>query len=338
MLNKQQSSDKHLLRVNNLKTYFNTDEGIVKAVDGISFHLDKGETIAIVGESGCGKSVTSLSILRLIPSPPGNIDSNSQIIFKNKDLLTLRLKEIRDIRGNDISMIFQEPMTSLNPVYTIGNQMSEVFIAHKNMNKKDALNASIEMLKMVSIPSPEERVRAYPHELSGGMRQRVMIAMALSCDPSLLIADEPTTALDVTIQAQILKLMEDLKQRINSSVILITHNLGIVAEISDRVIVMYSGRIVEHGTTWDIFKNPVHPYTKGLLRSVPILGRRGQELKEIPGNVPKPTELFSGCKFASRCSYKLDDCENEPPLYLVDKGHYARCVLVENSVSEVCID
>ena len=321
---------KPLLEVKNLKTYFYTDEGVAKAVDDLSFDVDHSETLAIVGESGCGKSVTSLSILRLIPSPPGKIEKGSEIIFKEKNLLTLSDKEIVDIRGDQISMIFQEPMTSLNPVYTIGNQMSEVFIAHKNMNKKEALEASIEMLNTVAIPSPADRIKSYPHELSGGMRQRVMIAMALSCEPSLLIADEPTTALDVTIQAQILKLIENLKQRLNTSIMLITHNLGIVAEISDRVIVMYSGRIVEQGSVRDIYKNPLHPYTKGLLNSVPILGQRNKELQEIPGNVPKPTELPVGCKFASRCLYKEKRCEDvEPLLTKVDNKHFARCILVE---------
>ncbi len=319
-----------LLKIEQLKTYFYTDEGIAKAVDGVSMNIACGETIAIVGESGCGKSVTSLSILRLIPSPPGKIDQNSRILFKDKNILALSLNQMRKIRGNEISMIFQEPMTSLNPVYTIGNQMAEVFMTHRHMSKQEALEASTEMLDMVAIPSPNVRIKSYPHELSGGMRQRIMIAMALSCEPSLLIADEPTTALDVTIQAQILRLLLDLKQRINTSIMLITHNLGIVAEVSDRVLVMYSGRIVEKGTVRDIYKNPLHPYTQGLLKSIPVLGQRGKELQEITGNVPKPTELPIGCKFASRCPYKENRCEQEePPLHPIGGEHYARCILVE---------
>ncbi|MDH5681317.1 MAG: ABC transporter ATP-binding protein [Spirochaetota bacterium] len=323
-------SNGHLLDIRNLRTSFHTDEGVSRAVDNLSFSVDHGETLAIVGESGCGKSVTSLSILQLIPQPPGRIESGSQIIFKGKNLLTYTPDQMRNIRGDEISMIFQEPMTSLNPVYTIGNQMSEVFITHRNMNKKEALEASVEMLKLVAIPSPEERVKSYPHELSGGMRQRVMIAMALSCEPSLLIADEPTTALDVTIQAQILKLIMELKNKINMSIMLITHNLGIVAEIADRVIVMYAGRIMEQGSVRDIYKKPLHPYTQGLLKSVPILGQRGAELQEIPGNVPKPTELPIGCKFASRCIHREDRCDAaEPDLLEGERGHFARCVLVK---------
>ncbi len=323
-------SSQHLLEIKNLRTYFKTEEGLAKAVDDLSFSINKGEILAIVGESGCGKSVTALSILGLVPSPPGQIEKGSEIIFKNKNILEASPGEMRSIRGNEISMIFQEPMTSLNPVYTIGNQMSEVFTVHRAMNKKEALKASIDMLKMVAIPSPEERVKAYPHELSGGMRQRVMIAMALSCEPSLLIADEPTTALDVTIQAQILRLILDMKNRISTSIMLITHNLGIVAEVSDRVIVMYAGRIVEQGGVRDIFKNPLHPYTQGLLKSIPRLGQRGKELQEIPGNVPKPSELPIGCKFAGRCTLREDRCDqSEPALIQMEDHHYARCVLLE---------
>lgn len=319
-----------LLEIKNLKTYFKTEEGIAKAVDGINYELDFGETLAIVGESGCGKSVTSLSILRLIPNPPGTIMPGSEIFYKGESILDKSDEEMRVIRGNEISMIFQEPMTSLNPVYTIGNQMSEVFLTHKNMSKKEAWNASVEMLKLVAIPAPEERMKAYPHEMSGGMRQRVMIAMALACDPSLLIADEPTTALDVTIQAQILRLIMNLKERLNTSIMLITHNLGIVAEISDRVAVMYAGRIVELAPVKEIYKTPLHPYTQGLLKSIPKLGQRGIELQEIPGSVPKLTQLPVGCKFADRCPHHQEICdEAEPELKEVQSGHYARCILVE---------
>ncbi|MDH4128274.1 MAG: ABC transporter ATP-binding protein [Spirochaetota bacterium] len=324
-----QTNSKHLLHVKNLKTYFYTDEGVAKAVDNLSFSIDYGETLAVVGESGCGKSVTSLSILQLIPSPPGKIEPSSEIIFNGQNLLDISLKEMRHIRGNKISMIFQEPMTSLNPVYTIGNQMAEIFITHKGMNKKEALDASVGMLNMVAIPSPKDRIKAYPHQLSGGMRQRVMIAMALSCEPSLLIADEPTTALDVTIQAQILRLLKDLKERVNTSIMLISHNLGIVAEVSKRVIVMYAGRIVEQGNVRDIYKNPKHPYTQGLLKSIPMLGQRGKELQEIPGNVPKLANLPIGCKFASRCPKKQSKCEESEPIFeKLSDDHYVRCIFI----------
>lgn len=314
-----------LLDIQNLRVYFYTDEGIGKAVDGINLKLNDGETLAIVGESGSGKTITGLSILNLVPSPPGKIEDGSVVKLDNQDVLSLSKQDLMSIRGNKVSMIFQEPMTSLNPVYTIGNQMSEVFRFHQGMNKKEALEASIEMLKVVSIPSPEKRIKNYPHELSGGMRQRVMIAMALSCKPKLLIADEPTTALDVTIQAQILELMGELKEKFNTAMILITHNLGIVAEIADNVAVMYAGRIVEQADVNTIFKNPLHPYTKGLLASIPQLGRENQELKEIPGMVPKFTDLPKGCKFITRCPYKTKKCETEPELQNREDNHLVRC-------------
>jgi oligopeptide/dipeptide ABC transporter ATP-binding protein len=318
-------AEKPLLSIKDLRVYFNTEEGVGKAVDGIDISLNQGETLAVVGESGSGKTITGLSILNLVPSPPGIIRKGSQIIFDGKDILSLSEKELVSLRGNKIGMIFQEPMTSLNPVYTIGNQMSEVFRFHKGMDKKEALLASIEMLKSVSIPSPEKRVHQYPHELSGGMRQRVMIAMALSLRPKLLIADEPTTALDVTIQAQILKLIKKLKEETGTSVILISHNLGIVAEISDTVSVMYCGKIVEHASVKDIFKNPVHPYTKGLLASIPMLGGDNSKLMEIKGMVPKITQLPEGCRFKTRCPYRKEICDTPPSLSPRGNKHLASC-------------
>ncbi|MDI6706720.1 MAG: ABC transporter ATP-binding protein, partial [Bacillota bacterium] len=266
-----------VLEVKGLKTYFYTDDGVVPAVDGVDFEIRKGETLGIVGESGCGKSVTSLSVMRLIPSPPGKI-TEGQIIFKGKDIVKLSEDEMRKIRGNDISMIFQEPMTSLNPVYTIGDQISEALMLHQGMNKEQALNKSIEMLSLVGIPLPEQRVHEYPHQLSGGMRQRVMIAMALACNPEILIADEPTTALDVTIQAQILELMKDLKDRLDAAIMLITHDLGVIAEVAENVLVMYAGKVVEYSDVMSIFKNPKHPYTKGLLNSIPKLNETREKL------------------------------------------------------------
>jgi peptide/nickel transport system ATP-binding protein/oligopeptide transport system ATP-binding protein len=316
---------KTLLEVKNLKVYFNLEHDIGKAVDGVSLSLKKRDTLAIVGESGCGKTMTGLSILRLIPDP-GEIQKESEIMFNGKDILEMSTKDLIKMRGNEISMIFQEPMTSLNPVYTIGNQMSEVFRFHQGMDKKQAREASIEMLKTVSIPSPEKRIDNYPHELSGGMRQRVMIAMALSCNPKLVIADEPTTALDVTIQAQILKLLKKLKDETHTSVILITHDLGIVAEISDYVAVMYAGRIVEYADVKTIYKKPLHPYTKALLASIPKMGEENQELSEIKGMVPKFTDLPVGCKFKTRCKYRIPQCDVEPGLTSRDdNGHLVRC-------------
>ncbi|KEF34990.1 MULTISPECIES: ABC transporter ATP-binding protein [Deinococcus] len=327
-----------LLAVNGLQTYFHTDDGVVKSVDGVTFHIKKGETLAVVGESGSGKSVTSLSIMRLIPMPPGKIEGG-EILFTGKDgvqknLVTLPEAEMRRIRGNDISMIFQEPMTSLNPVYTVGDQIGEAVMLHQGKSKREALEVATEMLRLVGIPAPEKRVHEYPHQMSGGMRQRVMIAMALSCNPALLIADEPTTALDVTIQAQILDLMRKLQQEIGMSILFITHNLGVVAEMADRVVVMYGGRVVEEGDVVEIFKAPRHPYTMGLLNSIPragdaahVPGQPKQRLEAIPGNVPNPLQLPPGCPFEPRCKFAIEACsEAVPPLFDTGGGHVSRCI------------
>jgi len=322
-----------ILEIKNLKTYFYTYEGIAKAVDGVSYQLAQGEPLGVVGESGCGKSVTALSILRLVPVPPGRI-VGGEILFKGENLLDFTEDRMRKVRGNRISMIFQEPMTSLNPVFTAGDQIQETLRLHQGLSKKDALEKSIEMLRLVNIPSPERAVSRHPHELSGGMRQRVMIAMALACNPEILIADEPTTALDVTIQAQILDLMNRLKEELGMAIILITHNLGVVAETTKRVIVMYAGKIVEETETKTLFGNPQHPYTMGLLQSIPILGdkiRRGKvRLNEIPGVVPSLYELPSGCKFSTRCPSVMDICrEREPEFRETGKGHFCSCWLME---------
>jgi oligopeptide/dipeptide ABC transporter ATP-binding protein len=322
-----------ILEIKELRTYFFTYEGVAKAVDGVSYQLEKGEPIGVVGESGCGKSVTALSVLRLIPVPPGRV-VGGEILFKGRNLLELSEDEMRKIRGNRISMIFQEPMTSLNPVFTVGNQIRETFKLHQGLSKKESLEKSIEMLRLVNIPTPERAVERYPHELSGGMRQRVMIAMALACNPEILIADEPTTALDVTIQAQILDLMNKLKEELGMAIILITHNLGVVAETAKRVIVMYAGKIVEEAQTKTLFGNPQHPYTMGLLKSIPVLGdkiRRGKvRLNEIPGVVPSLYELPSGCKFSTRCPFVMDICkEKEPELKEIEKNHFSSCWLAE---------
>ncbi len=318
-----------LLEVKNLKTGFRTDDGEMFAVDDVSFSVDKGKTLGIVGESGCGKSVTSLSIMRLIPTPPGKIHSG-QIFFEGKDLLKFSEAEMRGVRGNDISMIFQEPMTSLNPVFTIGNQIAEAIELHQKGITREQINQrTIEMLKLVGIPEPEKRVDAYPHQLSGGMRQRVMIAMSLSCNPKLLIADEPTTALDVTIQAQILDLVRRLQKELGSAMILITHDLGVVAETCDEVAVMYAGKIVEYGSVQDIFGRPRHRYTKGLLNSVPHFesGQRRQRLETIPGMVPNLMNLKPGCRFQDRCTAVQQKCRDvEPTLEADVKGaHRAAC-------------
>ncbi len=319
-----------LLKVVNLHTYFFTDEGVAKAVDGVDLEIHKGETLGVVGESGCGKSVTALSILRLVPDPPGKI-IDGQIIFKGRDLLKLSNSEMRKIRGNEISMIFQEPMTSLNPVFTIGNQIAEAIQLHQGLSKKASLEKAVDMLKLVGIPSPERRVKEYPHQLSGGMRQRAMIAMALSCNPSLLIADEPTTALDVTIQAQILDLINNLKRELGMAVILITHDLGIIAETAARVVVMYAGKVVEEADVYTLFEDPKHPYTQGLLRSIPRpdLGMTKEtRLQEIPGIVPSLTELPPGCSFNPRCPKVMDICRKETPkLKEVKPGHKVSCWL-----------
>ena len=302
-----------LLEVKNLQTYFYTEDGVVQAIDGVDFYIKPGETLGVVGESGCGKSVTSLSILRLIQTPPGKILEGSEIYFEGQNLLALSEKEMQQIRGNKISMIFQEPMTSLNPVFRICDQISEVLILHQGMNKAQARQKSIDMLKMVGIPRPEKVVDDYPHTLSGGMRQRVMIAMALACNPQLLIADEPTTALDVTIQAQILELIKKLKTDFNASVMLITHNLGVVAETCQRVIVMYAGKVVEEGDVYSIFEDPKHPYTQGLLKSIPSIEIKQIKLDSIPGMVPNPLNMPKGCRFEPRCDRALEICKTKVP-------------------------
>ncbi len=321
-----------LLEVNNLHTHFPTRAGLVRAVDGVSFYLERGELLGVVGESGCGKSITALSIMRLI-SPPGRIVSG-EINFKGCSLLDLSDSQMRQIRGDDIAMIFQDPMTSLNPVFTVGDQIAEALRLHKNLSRKDAKSAAIEAMKEVSIPDPARRADDYPHQLSGGMRQRVMIAMALACDPELLIADEPTTALDVTIQAQILELLDDLRKTRELAVLLITHDLGVVAEVADRVAVMYTGRIVEESPVDELFARPKHPYTEGLLRSVPKLTVEGvarvTRLETIEGTVPSPTDLPPGCHFAPRCPYRMPRCtEEEIPLYQLEHGVKVRCVLFD---------
>ncbi|MER3602440.1 MAG: dipeptide ABC transporter ATP-binding protein DppD [Thermus sp.] len=324
--------EKRLLEVRDLKVHFFTDDGVVKAVDGVSFHIDKGETLAVVGESGSGKSVTSLAIMRLIPTPPGQI-VGGEVLFRGKDgqlkdLTRLSEPEMRGIRGNDIAMIFQEPMTSLNPVYTVGDQIAEAIMLHQGKSRKEALELAAQMLDLVGIPEPKKRLSNYPHQMSGGMRQRVMIAMALSCNPSLLIADEPTTALDVTIQAQILELMKKLQEEIGMSILFITHNLGVVAEMADRVVVMYAGRPVEYADVVRIFKEPKHPYTWGLLNSVPKLSERAERLVPIEGQPPSLIDLPPGCAFAPRCPFALEVCTTaDPPEYPVGSDHTARCYL-----------
>src|SRR3989338_6036344 len=305
-----------LIRTKDLRTSFFTPDGEVKAVDGVSFEIEEGKTLGLVGESGCGKSVTALSILRLVPFPPGRV-VGGEILYRGRDLLKLNGEEMRKIRGNEISMIFQEPMTSLNPVFTIGNQIGEAIRLHQGLGKKETREKTIEMLRLVKIADPETRVDDYPHQLSGGMRQRVMIAMALSCNPSLLIADEPTTALDVTIQAQILDLIAGLRQKLGMALVLITHDLGVVAEVCDYVVVMYAGKVVEQGKVDDIFLRPTHPYTRGLLNSLPSVAGRGKQkrLETIPGLVPSMLKLPRGCRFQDRCSRRIAKCsEIEPAL------------------------
>lgn len=328
-----------LIEVKNLKTYFDTDDGLVKAVDNVCFNVKRDETVGFVGESGCGKSITALSIMSLLPQPRGkifggtiNYNADGNVI----DITSLdpRAKEIRSIRGNDIAMIFQEPMTSLNPVYTVGEQIMESIRLHQKVSKKDAREKAIEMLKHVRISAPEKRIDEYPHELSGGMRQRIMIAIALSCEPKLLIADEPTTALDVTIEAQILNLMRELQDKFKMSIMIITHDLGVIGEMTDRVIVMYTGKIVEEASTDDIFYNPKHPYTQGLLRSIPILGQK-KRLIPIEGSVPNLLCLPAGCYFAPRCPCAKDICRvKEPPNFMIAEEHYCKCWLYDD-VEEV---
>lgn len=315
-----------LLEVKNLKTQFKMKGGIVNAVNGVDFEVEKGEVVAIVGESGSGKSVTSLSVMGLIPNPPGKI-VEGEILFEGEDLLKKTKREMQDIRGNKISMIFQEPMTSLNPVFTIERQLCETLIRHKNLNKKDAAKEAIRLLELVGIPSPEKRIKDYPHHMSGGMRQRIMIAMALACDPKLLIADEPTTALDVTIQAQILDLMVNLKNKLGTSILLITHDLGVVAETADKVVVMYCGQVVEKADVNDIFQKPLHPYTEGLLMSIPKIDDEKEQLFMIEGMVPNPLDLPKGCPFSTRCIKCMERCREEKPELIEVEGRKVRCFL-----------
>jgi oligopeptide/dipeptide ABC transporter ATP-binding protein len=318
-----------ILQIEDLKTYFFARDRVTRAVDGVSYHVNRGETLGVVGESGCGKSVTALSILRLIPDPPGRIVGGS-IKFDGTDLLRLPISRMQEIRGNTISMIFQEPMTSLNPVLTIGFQISEAVMLHQKLSRKDAWDKAVEMLRLVHIPDPQRRVRDYPHQMSGGMRQRVMIAMALSCNPKILIADEPTTALDVTIQAQILDLIQELQAKLGTAIILITHSLGVVAETAKRVVVMYAGRKVEQAPVEELFSAPLHPYTLGLMRSVPrltdALNPAKERLQEIPGIVPPLHNLPQGCTFAPRCAHATDRCRQEfPPLEEKRLDHWVAC-------------
>ncbi len=323
-----------LLEIQNLSVHFHTPEGVARAVDGVDFHLAAGETIGLVGESGCGKSVTSLSILGLIPSPPGRIEAG-KILFSGQNLLDLDNESLRKVRGREIAMIFQEPMTSLNPVLPIGRQVAEPLMIHQGLGKTAALKVAADWLDFVKIPAARKRLNDYPHQLSGGMRQRVMIAMAMVCSPKLLIADEPTTALDVTIQAQILSLMLRLKEQLQMSLVLITHDLGVVAQMAARVVVMYAGQVVEEAGVADIFDRPFHPYTQGLLRSIPRLAERvagrARRLNEIPGTVPALTEILVCCKFAERCPHVFDRCrQQQPPLFQILEGQRARCWLSEH--------
>jgi peptide/nickel transport system ATP-binding protein len=320
-----------LLDVKNLKTYFFTDEGVVRAVDGVDLYIDKGETLGVVGESGCGKSVTALSIMKLIPQPPGKI-VEGQILYNGTDLVSMPANRLRKIRGKEISMVFQEPMTSLNPVFTCGEQIAEALRLHEGLGRRDAMDKTVEMLKIVHIPNAERRVKEYPHQLSGGMRQRVMIAMALSCSPNLLIADEPTTALDVTIQAQILELLNELKSKLRMAVMLITHDMGVIAETAQRVVVMYAAKVAEEAPVGDLFKEPLHPYTQGLLRSIPRIDLAATEhlrLETIPGTVPTLRgDIAPGCRFAPRCPFVKSVCtEKDPILKEVKPGHKVSCWL-----------
>ena len=326
-------SSQCLLAVSNLKTYFYTEDGVVKAVDGVDFHVDRGEVLGLVGESGCGKSVSSLSIMRLV-GPPGKIVAG-EINFEGRDLLKISEAEMVNMRGNRISMIFQQPQSSLNPVFKVGDQIAEVFQVHQNMNKRQAWEKAVELLRLVGIPDAQKKAHAYPHEMSGGQAQRVMIAMALALNPQLLIADEPTTALDVTIQAQILDLMRELREKMDTAVILITHDLGIIAEMANRVAVMYAGRIVEQSDVNTLFDNPLHPYTQGLIASIPVLGRVTDRLETIPGVVPNLIDLPPGCRFSPRClareQYHLEICSmREPDLIEVALNHGVRCWLYQS--------
>ncbi len=314
-----------VLEVRDLRTYFHTEEGVARAVDGVSFAVGRGQTLGLVGESGCGKSVSAFSIMRLVPDPPGRIE-DGQILLKGRDLLVLDEEEMRRVRGDDIAMIFQEPMTSLNPVLTCGFQIAEAVVLHQQVPMQEARTRAVEMLRLVGIPAPEQRIDEYPHQLSGGMRQRVMIAMALSCNPDVLIADEPTTALDVTIQAQILALLESLQESLQMAIVMITHDLGVIAETADQVAVMYAGQIVEYAETQALFTRPRHPYTRGLLRSIPRLDAEQERLDIIPGVVPDARVFPQGCRFAPRCPLADDHCRAEvPPLEEVEAGHWASC-------------
>lgn len=324
-----ENTNNNILEIKNLHTYFYTDSGVIKSVDGVDIELREGTTLGIVGESGSGKSVTALSVMGLLMGTTGKV-AEGKILFEGRDLTKLDDEERRKMRGEKISMIFQEPMTSLNPVMKIGDQITECILMHNNISKQEAWDKAVEMLKLTGVPRVERMMKEYPFQLSGGQRQRVMIAMALVCKPKILIADEPTTALDVTIQAQILDLMENLKQKTGTSILFITHDLGVVAEVCDDVVVMYSGRVVEKGDVRSIFASPSHPYTKGLLASIPKLGECAEELESIPGNVPNPKYMPQGCKFAPRCSCAFDKCrEEEPGFYDVGEGHMSRCWLCE---------
>jgi peptide/nickel transport system ATP-binding protein len=319
--------EKTVLSVEHLITQFHTPEGVLRAVDDVSFSVRKGKVLGLVGESGCGKTVTALSVMRLVSSPPGKIMSG-RVLFNGKDLLALPESEMRSYRGKRIAMIFQEPMTSLNPVFTIGDQIQEMLRLHLRTSKSEAQNRTVELLNLVGIPSPRQRSKDYPHQLSGGMRQRVMIAMAISCNPEVIFADEPTTALDVTIQAQILALLEELLQRLGLALVLISHDLGVIAEVAHEVAIMYAGRIVEHAATDTLFSNPLHPYTQGLLSSLPRFDRSGtrrERLQAIPGAVPTLQELPVGCKFGPRCVHAFDRCQEEPPLEELERNHGVRC-------------
>jgi len=328
--------DEKLVEVRGLQTHFDTEDGLVPALDGVTFHIDKGETLGVVGESGCGKSVTALSIMQLIPQPPGRIVAG-EIVFAGEDLRAKSEAEMQKIRGNDISMIFQEPMTSLNPVFTVGDQIAEAVELHQQRSKKEARQKAVEMLRLVGIPTPEKRVHEYPHQLSGGMRQRVMIAMALSCNPRLLIADEPTTALDVTIQAQILELMKQLKRETGTAIMLITHDLGVVAEMAQRVIVMYAGKIVEQADVRSLFQNPLHPYTEGLLRSIPSINKEKERLYVIEGMVPNPVRMPAGCRFNPRCPYAMDICREQEPSLVEVGGRLVSCWRQGGTQTEVAV-
>jgi peptide/nickel transport system ATP-binding protein len=326
-----------LLDIRGLKTHFGTDNGVVRAVDGVDITIGRGETVGVVGESGCGKTVTAMSVLKLIAMPPGRI-VEGQILFEGRDLIPLENEDLDEIRTKEIAMVFQEPMTSLNPVYTIGEQIAEGLRRHEKLSRRAAMDKTIEMLRLVQIPNPEKRVRDYPHQFSGGMRQRVMIAMALSCDPKLLIADEPTTALDVTIQAQILELLSDMKSRFGMAVMLITHAMGVVAETAQRVVVMYAGRVIEEAPVDELFANPRHPYTQGLIRSIPFIDRAAtskKRLEAIPGVVPSLITPPPGCRFAPRCRYAMPACRLAiPPLLDIGGGHKVACILESGNLPQ----